>query len=84
MTNKRYQEIIKQWNPTMVVYITYKTEHSHGTMTMSIAFFIEKYKRLTRVFKGCEITDVAIVDTERGVVRKHFNSLGELFYAKGI
>ena len=85
MTRKQYDELVKKWNPSMVLHIHYETKHARGSMEMSIAFFIEKYKKIIRVFKGCRIVDCSIIDYERGVVRKHFESLEEVYhYDKGI
>ena len=84
MTYKKYLEITQKWNPSMVLSIKYETPHAKGTMEMSIAFFIEKYKKILRVFKGCRIIECSIIDYERGVVRKHYDTLGDVYNGKGI
>ena len=62
MTNKRYMEIISKWNPEELVLIRYRTQYSRGTIKISCAFLIEKYKKLYRLLKDVDV-----------IIDNHFN-----------
>jgi len=74
MTNKRYKEIISRWNPEEVIHIDYNTKHSFGMMEMSCEFFIEKYKKLNKVFKDVDV-GICIINKKTGVVYIHLQDL---------
>lgn len=84
ISNKRYKEIISQWNPEMVVYIRYTTKNSVGKMTFSIAFFLEYTRKIEKLFKGCVIRELFVKNEITGIVYETFKSFPELwFYAIG-
>ena len=84
ISNKRLKEITSRWNPLMVVYIRYKTKYSIGKMTLSIAFFLEFNRKITKLFKGCEIREIFVKNEISGIVYDYFKSFPELwFYAIG-
>lgn len=81
---KRLKEITSRWNSEMVVYVRYTTKYSVGKMTFSIAFFLEYWKKIQRLFKGCEIREIFVKNEITGIVYETFNSFYELwFYAIG-
>ena len=81
---KRYKELITQWNPEMVIYIRYSTKNSKGKMTMSIAFFLEFNRKITKLFKGVKIREIFVKNENTQVVLFECQSLPELwFYAIG-
>lgn len=75
---KKYQEITKKWNPRKVLSIEYRTRFAEGNMMMSCAFFEEFYKRIVKLFKGCEITKCLLLDSTTGIALKYFDSLEEV------
>ena len=84
ISNKRYKQLIAEWNPSMVVHIRYTTKHAVGRMTFSIAFFLEFNQKITKLFKGVQIREIYVKNELSGIVLEHFQSLPELwFYAIG-
>lgn len=84
ISNKRYKELITQWNPEMVVHIRYITKYSKGQMTFSIAFFLEYTNKIEKLFKGCDIRELFVKNENTGVVLNYFKSFPDLwFYAIG-
>lgn len=80
----KYNELIAKWNPEMVLYIRYRTNYSKGLMTMSIAFFIEKYKKITRLLKRVEIREIYVKNEFTGIVIKELFTLKNAYeYAMG-
>ena len=75
MTQKKYREIIANYNPQEVIHIDYNTAHSTGYMEMSCAFLLEKIKVLNKVFKGVNIHDIYIINKETNVVYMHLEDL---------
>ena len=75
MTSKRYWEIVHQYNSHEVLYIVYGTKHSKGKITCSIAFFLEMYKKFSRLLKKVDISHIFLRDEETGIVVKYFMSL---------
>lgn len=74
-SEKRYQELIKEWNPHAVVHIHYRTKNSDGYMRLSVKFFLEFYNRITKLFKGCIIIDIIVKDEVLGTSTKLLFSL---------
>ena len=84
VSGKRLKEITSRWNPEMVVYVRYTTPNSKGKMTFSIAFFLEYWKKIQRLFKGCEIREIFVKNEITGIVYETFQTFPELwFYAIG-
>lgn len=84
ISNRRLKEITSRWNPLMVVYIRYKTKYSIGKMTLSIAFFLEFNRKITKLFKDAKIREIYIKDELTGIVLEYFQSFSELLnYAIG-
>lgn len=75
MTKKRYNQIIESWNPEMVLTIRYTTQHSVGRIAMSIAFFLETYKKITKILKNVEIREIYIRNENTGIVVAYFQDL---------
>ena len=84
ISDKRLKRLTSQWNPEMVVHVRYTTKYSKGQMTFSIAFFLEFYLMIQKMFKGCEIRELYIKNENLGIVTKYFQSFPDLwFYAIG-
>lgn len=84
MTTKKYYELISQWNPEMVLYIRYRTKHSIGRITMSIAFFLEKNIKISRMMKKVDIVEIYLMNELTGVAITYFDSIADAwFYAIG-
>ena len=84
ISNKRYKQLIAEWNPSMVVHIRYTTRNSSGQMIFSIAFFLEFNQKITKLFKGVKLNEIYVMNEETGIVLEYFESLPELwFYAIG-
>lgn len=84
ISNKRYKELIAQWNPEIVVHVRYTTKNSKGQMTFSIAFFLKFASKIQKLFKGCEIREMFVKNENIGIVLEYFKSFPELwFYAIG-
>ena len=84
MTRKKYYELVKQWNPEMVLYIRYRTKHSVGRITMSLAFFLEQNTKIIRMMKKVEIKDIYLKNELTDRVQMYFKSLPDVwFYAIG-
>lgn len=79
ISNKRYKQIIVQWNPEMVVHVRYTTRNSKGQMTFSIAFFLEFTRKIEKLFKGCEIRELFVKNENTGVVLHYFKKFSELW-----
>ena len=79
ISNKRYKQIIAQWNPEMVVHVRYTTRNSKGQMTFSIAFFLEFTRKIEKLFKGCEIRELFVKNENTGVVLHYFKNFSELW-----
>ena len=75
MTKKRYKEIIASWNPEMMLYIRYKTRYSCGKITMSIAFFMETYKKWYKMLKDVEIVEIYVKNEFTGIVIQQLTDL---------
>ena len=78
MNRKRYYELSKLWNPEQVLYVTYRTKNSVGKITCSIAFFIESYKKITRLLKRVEIGKIFLKNENVGIVLTYFDSLEDV------
>ena len=84
ISNKRKEELIRQWNWEMVVHVRYTTKNSTGQMTFSIAFFLEFNSKILKLFKGCIIRELFVRNENTGIVIQYFESFPELwFYAIG-
>ena len=87
ISNKKYKELITQWNPEMVVHVRYTTAHSKGQMMFSIAFYLEFYSKIQKLFKDKkirEIREIYVKNENTGIVLEYFQSFPELwFYAIG-
>ena len=82
ISNKRYKQLIAQWNPEMVVHVLYSTRNSKGQMTFSIAFFLEFTSKIQKLFKGCTIQNLFVKNENTGIVLYYFESFYDLwFYA---
>ena len=79
ISNKRYQTLIAQWNPELVVHVRYKTAHSKGQMTFSIAFFLEFHSKLVKLLKNCEIKELFVKNENTGIVYRYFDSTYDLW-----
>lgn len=84
ISNKRLEQLVNSWNPEMVIYIRYTSKNSKGKMTMSIAFFLEFYQKINKLFKGCKIREIFVKNENTQIVLYEGKSLPDLwFYAIG-
>ena len=64
LTNKTLNEIKRG---KYYVYISYTSRYSIGTLIIKGLFLIEKYKKITKLFKDCEIKTILIKDEMTGI-----------------
>lgn len=73
--NKKQYYLIKYNQSPLYVYITYKTDYSSGKMEFKGLFFIEMYKRITKLLKRVQIGVIIIKNEELGITLHYCGSL---------
>lgn len=79
MTYKKYMTIVSLWKPECVLYIRYETKHTSGKMTMSIAFFLEMYKKIIRLLKRVKMVSIFLKNENTQIVYKYYEDLESVY-----
>ena len=64
MNRKLWQQI---QHDRFIVHINYYSKYSSGQMIIKGLFFIEKYKKLCRLFRDCDIKTLLVKDEDDSI-----------------
>lgn len=80
-------EKIRKIDCPIYVKIVYQTKHSCGEIKISATFFVEMYKKITRLLKSVKIDDIAVYNRNSFITYHHFSKEPYLedcyYYLKG-
>jgi len=74
LTSKKLDEIKRG---KYYVHISYTSRYSIGTLIIKGLFLIEKYKKITKLFKDCEVKTILIRDEMTGIAITYLKDLND-------